>query len=454
MSNEQYGILSLFLLYSSIFSHIIGLGVGKGFLFQYWDVYKDEEKLKKLISSTIGLILIIQLIFISIGLLFDEFILSFIQKEDSDYSFRTFYILALFQGAFLIFYEIFCYFYRNQEKLKQYAILNVGALILFTIGSIIGVIFLKMEALGATYGRVIGYGIIIIFFLFYFIKKYGISLDLKISKALLVFSLPLFVNSVIGALGYGIDKIMIERLDTMENLGIYSLALVFVSVLEIWLNSINNALNPTLYRYLNEKIVEKKEEIQGLVYLIITSVMLLITIILALIYPVLELIIPEEYHKVTTFLPILSVAFIWRVFSSIVVNSLYIKKKTKLFLFNEITVLAGVILFGYFGYQFFGIVGIALAVYLVKLIEFILMNHLSRKTMALPFSLYKFYILTFILTTSAFICSLLDKKGIINNYLLFLIPFLSLIITYPLLMKYEIKRIWITIKYRKRIFFD
>ncbi|MBL4708912.1 MAG: oligosaccharide flippase family protein [Flavobacteriales bacterium] len=454
MGNEQYGVLSLFLLYSSLFSHIIGLGIGRGFLFFYWDVYKDKLELKKLISSTLGLLLTIQILFISIGIYFSDSILSLIQSEDSSVDFYPFYLLALFQGGFLIYYEMFCYFYRNQEKLKEYAILNVGTLILFTLGSIIGVIILDLEALGAAYGRTIGYAVLVMAFILVFIKKYGISLDLKYSKVLLIFSLPLFLNSFIGALGYGIDKILIEKLDKLENLGVYSLALVFVSILEIWLNSINNALNPTLYRYLNEKIDTKQKEIQGIVYFIITSVFVLIVSILALIYPVLELMIPQEYHQVTTYFPVLALAFVWRVFTAIVTNALYIKKKTKLFLFNETTVLISVVLFGYLGYLLFGIIGIPFAIYISKVLEFLLMNYLSRKTLKLPIQLNRFFVFTIILSVVAFLCTYLDKKGVINNYLLYLFPLFTMILFYPILLKTELKMIYVVVRDRKELFKD
>lgn len=449
---SQYGILNLFMLYSSIFAQMIGLGVGRGFFYFYWDVYKSPEKLRELISSTLGLLLILQLLFIGLGLVFGKSLLSVLVKSDDQFTFYPLFIITLFQSAMLIYHEMFGYFFRNQEKLREYSILSAGTLILLTIGSLIGVIYLDLKAVGAVYGRFFGYSVIILVFLSLFYKKYGISFSWKQSRLLLIFSLPIFLNAFIGSLGHGIDKIIIEKLGSLSQLGVYGFALVFISILEIWFSSINNALSPTLFRYLKEDPEGKKLEIQGLVYFIISSVFVLITCMLALIYPALEIMFPEEYHEITIYVPILACGFLWRVYTSISMYSIFIKKKTKLMLYNEASVFILICVMGYTGYQLMGMLGMVMGIYLVKFSEYMIMKNISSRIMSLPFNLNNFYVLTLIISACSFGCSFLNKGEEINRYLLYVAPLAALIIFYPLIMRSELKKVLIVVKNRKTLF--
>lgn len=450
LGTSQYGILSLFLLYTGILAQIIGLGVNRAFLYFYWDVYKDSQNLKKLISNTLGLLLILQIIFITVGAVLGKYFLHLIVDDTKNFTF-TYFLISLFQASFLIYYELFCYFFRNRNELKQYAIITISTLLFLTLGTVTGVVILNLEASGAIYGRFIGYGIVISASLLFFVKKYGISFSLKQSKIYLIFSFPIFLNSLIGAFASGTDKILIERLDNISNLGIYSFGLVFVTILEVWLSSINNALSPSIIKFLNEGIVSKRREIEGLIYVIFLSVMLVITLIVLLAYPVLELLIPPKYYLVTTFIPILVAAFMWRTMTTLVTNSFYIKKRTKLFLFNEIGILVLTFIFGYLGYYIFGILGIAIAIYVVKMLEFIVMYYLSKKVLRIPVELTNFYKVIVIVSISLFICSFLDKNEAINNYFLYSTPFLVLILFSFVFLKKEIKSIILIYRRRKQI---
>lgn len=451
LGTEQYGVLNLFLLYSGIITQIFTLGISQAFGFYYWDVYKNRDELKKLISTTLTTLISIQIIFIIIGILFGESLLSILVKDDVSFSYSPFFLLSLGYSAFMVFYELFLYFFRNENKIKLYAFLSISTLICFTIGSIIGVILLDLKALGAVFGRTAGYGLIILIFLGYFIRKYGLGFELKQVKILFIFSLPLFVNGLIGSFGHSIDRLLIERFDTLGNLGIYALAIVIISIIEIWFNAINNALSPTLYKFINEAHKIKSKEIKALGHSIIFAVIIGTTLIIAIIYPMLDLFIPEAFHESAKYIPILAMAFIYRVYSSLATISFYVKKKTKYLLINQSSTLLLMILFGYFFYKIWGIMGIVYTVYIVKLIEFLIIKSLSDKVLKLDFNFSKFITLSFILTLSALL-STEATELIPNNYLRYLIPLITLIIFTPILLKKEINNLVYCVKNRKILF--
>ena len=451
MNDEEYGILNLFLLYTGIMAQVYGMGVSNAFIYFYWDVYQEKDQLKTLISNTLGLLLFFQIFYISIGLLFGEKFLPILVKSSDKFTFNPIFISAIFLSGFMVFYEMFLYFFRNEGKLKQYSILSISALILLATGTITGVVFLDLKAVGAIFGRTFGYGIVVMCFLVYMIIKYGISFNWKQSKLLLAFSLPLLINAIVGALGSGLDRILIERLDNLETLGIYGLALMIITIIEVWFNSLNNSLTPTLYRYLNESFEQKANEIKILVHTLIILVMISIILIIAAINPILDLFIPESFHEVALYIPILATAFFWRVFTAMATYSLYIEKKTKFLVFNQFTVLVCLGFLGYWGYQFYGIMGIIYAVYFVKIIEFLVMNYFSKKVKRLNFKLEKLFITAIVTSIAAFICTFYYDNNE-SNYLLYLLPlFVFSIITF-LLMRNELKDISTAIKNRKELF--
>lgn len=451
LGKAEYGILNLFLLYSGLIAQIYSLGVSSASGFFYWDVYKDRLELKKLMSSTITLLLLIQLFFMLVGFFFGKPILSLLVKNEEAFSYSPYFLLSLVYSGFMVFYEFFLYYFRNEGKLGRYATLSISTLILFTVASILGVIVFDLKALGAILGRTFGYGIVVLVFLVLFIKEFGFSFEFKQAKKILIFSLPLAVNTIIGAVGYSLDRLLVERFDTIESLGVYGFAIVVVSVVEIWFNSLNNALSPTLYKFINESVDLKSKEIQALTHLISIAVIVAVVVLIAILFPILDLLIPENFHLAAKYIPLLGVSLIWRVFTTISSYSLYSKKKTKFMLINQSSNMIVLIILGYLFYNLWGIMGIVFAVYLVKVIEFCLMKLISDKVMKLPLKLSRFIILTILITISTIVTTYCTDI-FPNNYIRYLLPALTAIIFIPALLSKEIKNLLFCLRNRKVLF--
>ena len=451
MNEGEYGMLSLFVLYSGVIAKVYNLGISQSFIYLYWDVYKEKAKLKSLISNTLGLLFLLQIFLLSLGFLFGEDLLSLIVKSNETFTYSPYFILTLIFALFMVYYELIQQFYRNEGNIRSYSALGVGTLLFLTIGTLIGVVYLDLKALGAILGRSLGYGVIVSIFLFILIRNFGVSLNLKRSKTLLKFGFPLFINAILGAIAYGIDKILIERLDSLETLGVYSLAVVIVSIIEIWFNSINNALTPTLYKIINESLNEKVKEIQGLSHFIVLSVVFVVVVVIALTIPVLDLFIPINFHEAAVFVPVLASSFIWRVLTTLESLALYREKKTKFFLFNQSSLLLFTVVFGFLGYQFYGIIGIAYGVYLSKVIEYLVMKIIVRKVKVIPFQIRPFLILALCIGAATLICST-ETIDVDERSIYYLIPLVVFILYCSLFMRAQLKNIVFAIKNRKDLF--
>jgi len=447
MSESEYGLLNLFMVYSGILSQIYSLGISSIFTYQFWDVYQDKQKLKELISSTLGGILLIQVIMISILSIIGKPLLKYLVAND-EFTFTPFFICTLLFAAFMVHYELFLALFRNQSNLKAFSWLAVGSLALMTIGSLIGVVWLEMQAEGAVYGRLFGYGILVVFFAASLIKKFGLSLNFNKLKGMLILGVPVFINGLIGSFGYGIDKIMVERILSLEALGIYAFAVVIASTLETLFNALNNALSPTIYKMMKETKKVKDAEINRLVHAIILVLIIAISILLIVLQPVLNVLIPQNFHEAAQYVPILVVAILWRAFTTIEVMALYKKKKTNYFVYNQITFLTAAVVFGYFLLNQFGLLGIAMAIYIARVIEFIVMKLLVNSVDNLDLDLKRLQLATIIFSIVSFTAAFLYFET--NSQIFYTIPFFCAVILCVSLLQKESKEFIKILKYRNQ----
>lgn len=448
MSKSEYGLLNLFMVYSGILAQVYSLGISSIFTYQFWDVYQDKKKLKTLISSTLGGILLIQLVMIILLATLGDSLLSILVANE-EFTFMPYFICTLIFAALMVHYEVFLALFRNQSKLKEFSSLTVGSLILMTIGSVIGVVALKLESEGAIYGRIVGYGVLVIYFFLYLLKQYGISLNFKQLEGMLVLGFPIFINGLIGSFGYGIDKIMVERILSLEALGIYAFAVVIASTLETLFNALNNALSPTIYKMMKETKKIKDGDINQLVHSIILVLIMAISIVLLVVQPVLDFLIPNSFHEAAQYVPVLAVSMLWRAFTTIEVMALYKKKKTKYFMYNQISFLASAITFGYFLLSQFGLLGIALAIYIARVIEYIVIRLFVKSLDNLDLDLNRLQLATTIFSVVSFAASFLYFET--NSQLYYSFPFFCALILCLTLLQKESKELLSLILFKKQI---
>ena len=439
LNPEEYGILNLFSVYGGILSNIYTLGVNSAFGFIYWDYYRDKKKVQHLLASTIGLILILQLIFFTIGLIFGSTILNFILKSPETFPFYPFGLLTLIYPVFAVFYELFLPYFRNEGKIKSYASLSIATLFFLTLGSVLGIIVFNLKAEGAIIGRTIGYAVVVICFLIHFISKVGVYFDKKLSKDLLKFGFPLMLSTIIGSVSYSVDRILVERFSSIKELGIYGLAIVIASVIEIWFNALNNALAPTIFKYMKDNIEGNKLKIQTLAHTIIFSVFLAATLLIMVAKPLVELIATEEYFDCIKYIPLLVIALNARAFSSIKSYVFYRSSVTKKLPIIQIINLILTVLFSYFLFETLGIIGIAITVVVVKNIEVGIVNYHVNRINPFSFGFKNLQLISIILICSVLILTYLSLH--IESYFIYFIPFTTLITLSPVLAKKELANV-------------
>ncbi len=330
LAPEDYALITLATMFQSIVAIFISPGQPGSIGRIIFDHIHDKEEIHRLYSTAIintfvtgGIIL---LLFLGIG----NYVFSFAFKNDV-FTFERYGLITLIYAIIYNLQGIILAHYRNIEDVKNFVIWSV-LFLLFSVGGIfIGVVFLKWKAYGNILGRLVGLSFPIILYLFYYYRNKLPKYSWKLDKSMLVYGLPLVPYTLTMFLYNSMDSFFIERYLSLEILGIFSMAIAISNIMEIFFNSINSAINPTIFRLmLDENKLENCYQIKNIYKnnIAISFIVILTVIMFAgfVIYFLLE----RKYVTILYLLPIIMVSYISRNIGIIYSYPMFFHKHTHL----------------------------------------------------------------------------------------------------------------------------
>lgn len=188
LTQEDYGIYDLIVTYISLVLPVLTLDLGEAVFRFLLDNIKDESKIKKIISNSLSVVI---LIFIAVSFVGIPILSNFVNGK-----------LAILI-VLLLFVEIINNFFmmimRGIKKLNFYAISSILFIIITFICNFILLKQLHLGLNGIIIGYIAGYACSSIF-MFFTAKLYKYikirPLDFKIIKSLIFYSTPLIPNAV------------------------------------------------------------------------------------------------------------------------------------------------------------------------------------------------------------------------------------------------------------------
>lgn len=419
LNPKQYGLLSLFNIYTGVFAVIYAFGISSAYGYLYWDYYKKPNELKKLISTIFIALLLIHSITILIGIFSGNYILKNWLGVSQEFEFFPYVLLLFVYPVFAVFYELMLYTFRNAEDTVKYSIFSLTTIILLTTGSVLGVVVFQMEAKGAVWGKTIGYGIAVGIFMLYFIKKNGLLFDKKIFLLVLKTGIPVYISTLVGALVYSMDRLMIERFFSIEALGIYSLAVVAVSTLEVWFNALNNAMSPGIFKLIKDNLSENRKEIVKHTDTIIFLVLLATVLFIAVLPIAFKFIATPQYGGSLNFIYILVIAQMSRVFITIKSYLFFWSNKTKYMPYIQVFNFINIVFWSYLLSSIIGVYGIAYGLLVSKLFEMALIHFFANRIIYFDFEFFKWYTIVVVIIAGIFLRYLigLETQSYIQHFI-------------------------------------
>ncbi|MCD4736654.1 MAG: polysaccharide biosynthesis C-terminal domain-containing protein [Bacteroidales bacterium] len=331
----------------------------------YYDVNDNKSAYNKLVSSIFSSIIIRGIFILGIAFIFRNYIGNLFSQPGlqnfSEYGFASI-IVGINRAVNMTAFAL----YRNEKKVRLFLILNLVLGFLRSAFQLIGVFYYDMSFIGYVYGNCIGSSLVTIMILVYTYNRSGVHLNFKILNNTNSFARPLFQYTLIA---WGInfaDRYFLEGMPA--ELGIYSQAIILGRGIEIILQGLQGASQPEMFRLMKDGIEKNQGEIKKLSNMLMaqTQVIIAITIIPAMLYC---LVFKTDLRLAAGFIAIIFIRYLLRTQYIIFSFPVYYEKKTKIFLYLNIIVLAINLLLLYLLIPVMGIYGAIVAFFVSQVIQ-------------------------------------------------------------------------------------
>lgn len=264
LSPDEYGIVNLVTSICAIYILILSLGLDDVVARYYFQYKNDKEKQKKVLGIFISIALVSSLLGTTVIILARDIILKpFVPNVD----FSPYLLLGIIVVGCSSIYSILQKLLIIEEKAIHY---SINILIFFIINTGLSIIFtvpLEMGAIGVLLASAITYVIFFIYSLLYLSSRMTLKIDKSIAISGLRYGGILLPNRI-ATWGLGsFNKVFLGSYISTAALGIYNIALQISSILTILANSFSLALQPWVYKQLENKITGK-QNIKILIYVV------------------------------------------------------------------------------------------------------------------------------------------------------------------------------------------
>ena len=257
MGSSLQGLVVALLALSNLVQPFISFGVQHAVIKFYSSTKSKAEKDKLLSFSLILPILVFTAILLTTYLFYEQ-ITEFIASENKQIGKYAYLIIAVAFSTAL--FELFYNWLRIQlfsvfgNFLKEFfpRVLIFTLLLVYSSGS--------LDLDGFIMALIIGYYIrlflVIVYSLVKYTPKFSFSLPLQF-KSMLRYSILIFMSGTAASLILDIDKSMISKILTVENVAYYSVAVFIAAVIEFPGRAMFQIVSPLVAKAINEKDNEK-----------------------------------------------------------------------------------------------------------------------------------------------------------------------------------------------------
>jgi O-antigen/teichoic acid export membrane protein len=403
----------------------------------YYDFIDNKSGYNKLVSSVFNSILARGLVLLVLAYIFKDYIgRIFTQPELQDFS--SYGVATVIVGINRAINTTAFALYRNEKKVRIYLVISLLLGVFRSAFQVIGVFYFDMSFIGYVYGTCIGTTLISIIILYFIYRDTGFHYDRKILKLNNQYALPLFEYAFIA---WGIafaDRYFLESSPTI--LGIYSQALIIGRGMEIILQGLQGASQPEMFRLMKDGIAKNIEEIRRLSHLLMAQSQLIIaiTILPAMVYCS---IFKTDLKLAAGLIAITLIRYTQRTQYIIFSFPVYYEKKTKVFLYQNLVVLAVNLILLYFLVPVWGAYGAITAILVSQSLQVIGIYLYQRSIVDIPWNLNKLLIYPFTIMILTALLEVIKIKFNIDPFIVGSLVVLSILLSLVLLYKNEIMKI-------------
>lgn len=423
LTPADYGAFDLFTLFAAIANMVVALEVNQA-IARFYPTAKDELHKRKYASTALWFTMATYGIFSLILLMASSTLSPLIMgREDLDSVFRI--------GTLHIFLGGINYLMQNQFKWelrsKHFAAQSIILLLITSGGSIYLTYFLKMGVMGVILGQIVGFLGSITFGLYMLRRTYMLSFEKSLLKEMLVYSAPLVPSGIAVFFTNYLDRIMINGYLSIEEVGLYGIAFRLAGLTSLLLIGIRSALMPLIFK--NYEKEQTKRDIEILFRYFSVSSLLFFATLSLFSKEILQFFTTEAYHESYCYVPILILGILFSQ-SYIFMPGATIAKRTKYFLYINLSAAALNIGLNLILIPSFGLYGVAIATMTSHFLTFVLHYTVSQRYYRVLHNMYSlgFLMISTVVSVSTFIYSSWEPGLLLKISLIFSIGVLAVLL--------------------------
>lgn len=375
LSSDGYGIISSMQVLSAILIVIQTFSLEKSIYRLYYD-YKTEIEKKDYLGTIVISVFFISLLVTLLVLLFRTFVDNIFETID----FYPYYFYVVITCFFTTFSSVPKIYFQVKEKAFEFVSLSLLQFFLTTFLILWFVIYKNQGAIGYLKGGMVSSIIISPIFIWLNLEIINFNFKKKIFKESLLFSLPMVPGFLAAWILNQVDRIFIERIYGMGEVGIYSLAYKISTLVGVLFSAVNSAYSPMFYKIAAyEDQISAKQIIQTYNDYFFMFVIFIGFNLILFANEIFTIFFSEEFSEGLSFLPILVLSIMIYQIQGLFNLMVYQEKKIKEMVL--IGVLGGIINipFNFLFIPKFGMMGAAIATLLSYLIMFFRAYLYSKK---------------------------------------------------------------------------
>ncbi len=254
LSPEDYATIGYFSSFNLLLTPLITFFLTNFYTQRYFKVNETERNNIKATVMKLAIYLSFAMAVVSIIGLYVYHVLI---NKSSDIPFSPYAFLTIFAIPFTGLYSLKLTEYRLKREARNFAFVTIANGVLAAILAIAFVVIIKWGAFGRLFATILG-NAIVFGVMFFMERKYLRGrLDWNIVKEVFHFCWPLAIAGMLSFFNAGFDRVLLERLGNLSELGYYSVGVQIAGYLTIFSNAVNSTFQPDIYECYAKKNYKK-----------------------------------------------------------------------------------------------------------------------------------------------------------------------------------------------------
>ena len=392
LSLSDYGVMALFLIFGSIVTNVLSLGINTGIFRYYFNTSKKEFAIISF-TSIIYLIIVFSFFYLLVIIPFSDWISETIFNNSlSEYLLKV----SFLNGCLSFFYLFFIQILIAKEKASLISILYILHSFLNLGIAAYLILFQALTLMALIYGIIIANSFL--FLITFFINLQFLKMNLSVKKIIEVvrFSYPETLSLIFSSLLSSFDRTMLVNYKTTTDVGHFEFGMKFAAIFKTATEALSKSWSPFFLKNAEKRNEDSCQNIVNNFYLIFFIISFGAIGISYFSEDALILLTTEEFHIAKYIIPLLIIKYYVGCLTFLSFNQIMTSNKLIINLILTFAALVLNIILNIYLIPLYGVVGAISATLISGLIHTFTLMYYGQKYFPLPINIYKLLFLVFL----------------------------------------------------------